>query len=175
MVKKLPIDFEEIAMAMEFDRDYNEYYLDGETGEVIIIMIEYLHEAEEELESDEESEGHDHDWMNEMLDQARAIIRDSKDRYHYIPQQSSDEGWQIMENFIEEVDEENLQEKLYIAIRGKGAFRRFKDVLLNYPDHREQWFAFKNDAHKKEIMEWLAELGIEGVVKQRSGEPDMLG
>jgi hypothetical protein len=34
-----------------------------------------------------------------------------------------------MEAFIETVSDWHLQEPLQVAIQGKGAFRRFKDVL----------------------------------------------
>ncbi len=54
-----------------------------------------------------------------------------------------------------------LKEKLWIALNGKGAFRRFKDVLLNYPEKREKWFSFKDERLKKRVMEWLEENEIE--------------
>jgi len=40
--------------------------------------------------------------------------------------------------FTESLEDENLKEKLWIALNGKGAFRRFKDVLLSYPEKREE-------------------------------------
>ena len=50
-----------------------------------------------------------------------------------------------MEDFIATVEGERLAELLEVAIKGKGAFRRFKDVLLNYPEERVRWFEFKDD------------------------------
>lgn len=54
-----------------------------------------------------------------------------------------------------------LKEKLWIALNGRGAFRRFKDVLLNYAEKREKWFSFKDERLKKRVMEWLEENEIE--------------
>ena len=51
-------------------------------------------------------------------------------------------------------------ELLEVAINGKGAFRRFKDVLLNYPEERERWFQFKDDRMKERALEWLDDIDV---------------
>ncbi|MEF8874966.1 MAG: UPF0158 family protein [Candidatus Thermoplasmatota archaeon] len=60
-----------------------------------------------------------------------------------------------MQDFIQTVEDEDLREKLWIAIDGKGAFRRFKDVLRLYPDVRERWFEFKDERVERRVVEWL--------------------
>jgi len=45
-----------------------------------------------------------------------------------------------MEAFIATMRNRRLQERLERAISGRGAFRYFKDVLLDYPAERECWF-----------------------------------
>ena len=54
-----------------------------------------------------------------------------------------------MENFVGSVTDEPLRERLIISIDGKGAFRRFKDVLLAYPAERERWFSYR-----AELLHW---------------------
>jgi len=54
-----------------------------------------------------------------------------------------------------------LKEKLYIAIDGPGAFRRFKNVLLRYPEEKERWFKFKDARTTERVKEWLEAEGIE--------------
>jgi hypothetical protein len=54
-----------------------------------------------------------------------------------------------------------LKEKLWIALDGKGAFRRFKDVLLDYPAQREAWFEFEDQKINAAVEEWVRESGIE--------------
>ena len=49
---------------------------------------------------------------------------------------------------------------LEVAINGKGAFRRFKDVLLNYPEERERWFKFRDDRMEKRAVEWLESIDV---------------
>jgi len=52
-------------------------------------------------------------------------------------------------------------------IEGKSAFRRFKDVLLNYPKLREQWFQFDADAFYTIAEVWLRDAEIEAVLHKR--------
>jgi predicted nucleotidyltransferase len=57
------------------------------------------------------------------------------------------------------------------AIAGRGAFRRFKDTLLNFPDLRQVWFAFHDARMERRAIEWLASHGlIEGGVAERELE-----
>ena len=66
-----------------------------------------------------------------------------------------------MTGFIETVDDPALKEALSSALDGKGAFRKFKDILLDYPKERKKWHGYNAKAMKKEIIGWLDSLGIE--------------
>jgi hypothetical protein len=70
------------------------------------------------------------------------------------------EGYGDMQDFIATVEDERIAELLEVAINGKGAFRRFKDVLLHYPEERERWFKFKDDRMQERALEWLGEIGL---------------
>jgi hypothetical protein len=65
-----------------------------------------------------------------------------------------------MQAFIATVENEHLTELLEVAINGKGAFRRFKDVLLSYPEERERWFKFKDDRMEERALKWLDEIDV---------------
>ena len=65
-----------------------------------------------------------------------------------------------MQAFIATLEDDHLAELLEAAINGKGAFRRFKDVLLNYPKEREKWFEFKDDRIQEQALEWLESIGV---------------
>jgi hypothetical protein len=66
-----------------------------------------------------------------------------------------------MERFIVTVPEPRLQDELWRAIEGRGAFRRFKDVLLSYPSERERWFSFSDRCIHDRMVDWLRFEGIE--------------
>lgn len=77
-----------------------------------------------------------------------------------IPEVESYEGYEDMEDFIATVEDEHLAELLEVAIDGKGAFRRFKDVLARYPEEKERWFRFKDVRMEQRALEWLDDIGI---------------
>jgi Uncharacterised protein family (UPF0158) len=158
-------------MVMAFDNSSYEmtWYLNTETGEVFFVTDE----ARENL--------HDLLTGEATLDEVRAVIEAQGlpeyeqielmqaamvddlfgEGYISIPSQDSRTGYQDMEAFIETVTDEHLQEKLAIAIEGKGAFRRFKDVLERYPQERERWFIFRDQRQRQRIAEWLEDQGIQ--------------
>src|SRR5215207_4530710 len=57
-------------------------------------------------------------------------------------------------------DPEAAINRLTISIDGKGAFRRFKDVLLAYPAERERWFSYRADLLHWHIHNWLEQHDI---------------
>ena len=81
----------------------------------------------------------------------------------YIEPISSREQYRWMEEFIEITQEPSLKDKLNIAIDGKGAFRRFKDVLVGYPGERERWFAKRSVRLRAHMTEWLSSKGVEPI------------
>lgn len=78
----------------------------------------------------------------------------------HIRPRPSREGYRTMQRFIEMVEDPVLREQLSSALVGKGAFRRFKDHLLAYPEVRQQWFSFKDAEVYAYIWNWLSREGI---------------
>ncbi len=137
--KRLTIDLDQLYQAMEDGSYENEYYLDLDTGEILFIS-DYM--------DDEET--------RKLKDQ----IEEDFDRYKLIPKAESREGYGDMQDFIAIVENERLAELLEVAINGKGAFRRFKNVLLIYPEERERWFKFKDDRMRERALEWLEGIDV---------------
>lgn len=137
--KTLQVDLGELCEAMDNSSYENQYYLDLKTGEILFIS-EYM---------DDEEAG-------KLKDQ----IEEEFERYKPIPKSESHEGYRDMQDFITTVEDEHLVELLEVAINGKGAFRRFKDVLLNYPQEREKWFKFRDDRMEERALEWLESIDV---------------
>jgi hypothetical protein len=85
---------------------------------------------------------------------------ESSDDYLLIDPISSREQYRWMEEFIEVIEDATLKDKLNIAIDGKGAFRRFKDVLMGYPTERERWFAKRSAKLHTHMAGWLESQNI---------------
>lgn len=143
-MQPIVIDGEELMIALESNDADGHFYLDRETGEVHI----ELSEAKVGV-----VEGEELDFTTE--------------RFVLIEPVPSHVGWRIMHNFIESLPAGPAATQLARAIEGKSAFRRFKDVLLNYPKLREQWFQFHADAFYTIAEAWLHDAGIEAVLHKR--------
>ena len=160
-MKKLKVDLEMVANAMEdVARVDMEYYLDKETGEVIFLPVEISRYVEEE---DENLRGKLLDWQKKDIKVAQDILFINPDRYINIPEGAPCNGYDLMVEFAETIEDELLREKLSIALDERGAFRRFKNVIADYPDYREKWFKFRDERINKKVTGWLKSIGIEPV------------
>lgn len=84
-------------------------------------------------------------------------IQSNPERYIRIEPASSQEQYRWMERYVTTVQNPLLREQLLISIDGKGAFRRFKDVLLSFPAEREQWYSFRAKFLRRLILDWLTQ------------------
>ena len=84
-----------------------------------------------------------------------ARISRSPSEYLRIEPASSQEQYRWMEQFVALLEHDELRDQLMVAIDGKGAFRRFKDVLVGYPVEREQWFNYRGELLHHYINKWL--------------------
>jgi hypothetical protein len=69
----------------------------------------------------------------------------------------SREAYGDMEDFIARVRDPRARELLERAIAGRGAFRRFKDTLFEFPDVRHAWFKFHDARTERRALGWLAD------------------
>jgi hypothetical protein len=89
----------------------------------------------------------------------------SDSAYLRIEPVSSREQYRWMERFIPMVDDTPLRSQLSQAIDGKGAFRRFKDVLIAFTAERERWFAFRSERLRVFMEAWLAANALRPVAR----------
>lgn len=66
-------------------------------------------------------------------------------------------AYQDMEDFTSLVGDAQAVDLLTRALQGRGAFRRFKDTLFDYPELRQEWFTFHDQRMRRRAVEWLAE------------------
>ena len=131
-------DWSALETAFEHNAPETHSYLDLKTGQVVTIV--------DSRPEDEEK---------------RQLIRRSEGRFVHLDPASSREQYRWMERFVSSVSDPPLRERLLIAIDGKGAFRRFKDVLLAFPAERERWFAYRSELLHFHIQTWLDHMRIE--------------
>ena len=129
-LREVPVDWEALEDAFENNAPEVHSYLHLTTGEVLRVV----------------------DGVADPQMHAR-ISADPN--YLRIDPVSSREQYRWMERFIPMVDDAELRGKLAHAIDGKGAFRRFKDVLMTYAADRERWFAFRSERLRPFMEAWL--------------------
>ncbi|KAB2902163.1 MAG: hypothetical protein F9K27_17615 [Anaerolineae bacterium] len=164
MKRKLAIDSRELIVAFEYAEGI-QAYLDLETGAIVQISDDAFSDLENlPVDEDDDLETalqNVEDWQQEILREAIPIQEGLGARYLKIPQIDSFEDYRDMADFIATIEDDHRRELLEVAIRGKGAFRRFKDVLYSYPDERERWFAFQEEEMQRRVIHWLNAKNIE--------------
>ena len=93
-------------------------------------------------------------------DPGLATVRGDPQRYIAIEAIPSRIQYQWLAEFINSVTDEQAKGRMEAAINGKGAFRRFKDILLAMPEERRRWFEYRDQMMRRRIVEWVQEQGI---------------
>jgi Uncharacterised protein family (UPF0158) len=131
LAREVPVDWESLEDAFENNAPEVHSYLHLTTGEVLRVV-------------------------DGVADPQMHVRIASDGNYLRIDPVSSREQYRWMERFIPMVEEDDLRGKLTQAIDGKGAFRRFKDVLMSYGADREKWFTFRSERLKTFMEAWLS-------------------
>jgi hypothetical protein len=148
----LRVKLSDIVEGLEFQSDERSSFLNLTTGEVVSITDEELRAAEnnEPLEDFPE-------WQHDAI----RIAGEIRETEHYLPLPDRFEinEYQIMERFCLSIDDEDMCDDLCDAIRGRGAFRRFKDRMQVY-GMAEEWYQYRDAALREIAMAWCEAHGI---------------
>ena len=134
MLDVAKLDLSDLCMALEDNSPEHSWWIDPNTGQT---------ELWSEYTGDELGLGHPDD---------RDLV--------FVEPIGSRDAYGDMEDFVERVRDPRARELLSRAIEGRGAFRRFKDTLLEFPELREAWFAFHDARMQRRALEWLADAGL---------------
>ena len=172
-MRQLDIDVQELEEALDNAFPEHHFFLDLETGRIVLLTDETSRALEElyaELPAGADVEEAIRqrdmpDWQREEVCLADQVETGYGTRFIRIEPSDSRSGYRDMEEFIATVQDAYLQERLGRAINGRHPFRSFKEVLDSYPHERERWFEFKDVQVHQHALEWLADHGIEPVLK----------
>ena len=133
----MKVNLDEIISAIEFTDRESEYFLDKETGEIVLINLMIM-------SSEECDEAYD---------------RLDEHGFYRLPTSFDINDYGLMEEFIAGLPERPA-EILSSAIRGRGAFSRFKDGVRKL-GLEQAWYDFQDNAHKHVAIRWCEENDIE--------------
>jgi len=132
----MKVKLDEVIDALDFTNDEIEYYYNPDNGEIFMSNIGEF----ENLNEDE---------LDELFE--KSIM---------LPTRYDINEYEMMEDFTETIEDDRLQNQLYISLNGSGAFRRFKDTCINF-DIIDDWYKFRNERYKEFAMNWCKENNIE--------------
>ncbi|MPZ67090.1 MAG: hypothetical protein GEU83_16815 [Pseudonocardiaceae bacterium] len=139
MLRPIPVDLEELAGIIEGDPMDVGGVLDLHTGEVWHqSTIEYVREGGDDIDVPD---------------------FDDPERCLWVHGEGSRDGYRDMVQFIDTVADPDRADRLTIAVDGRGAFRRFKDVLARWPGESARWYEFSNERQRGRTRAWLADVG----------------
>lgn len=130
--KPIAIDLTDLANALE-DHSGVSWYLDVKSGKLLPVS-------------------------DDMDDDVLPVPRDELDesaRFIFVEPIESRAGWEDMRDFIEMVTDRRVRELLEVAIAGKGAFGRFRDVLRDAPGERARWLEEHDRRMQDRARAWL--------------------
>jgi len=160
-----PVKLSELIEAVEFDSDEPVAKVDLQDGRVVTVnrsLLNHLEEGDEEALSDLP------DLQQGEVEIARAMVADSGERFVAAPDKFDFHEYGQMERFIGTVENAEAAEQLWRAIKGKGAFRYFKDTASRL-GLLEQWYRYRDAAMKEFVVAWaeVKNVPIEDDVKDR--------
>ncbi len=140
----------ELIEAFEFESEEMVTRFDRETRRPVHVE-RHIVSAFEEGEEDEL--GDLADWQKEELEIAKAVAEDDGERFIALPDKLDFHEYRHMERFIGTVKSAQAAEELWRAIKGKGAFRYFKDTTSRL-GLLDQWYQYRDAALKEHVMDW---------------------
>jgi hypothetical protein len=114
-------------------------------------------------------------WPEYVMDEAWSSDEDEdddEDRWLFVPPIGSGPAYRDMLAFIATRENHDLAARLEQAVDGHGAFRRFKNVLIDWPEDRDDWFEFSDERRRGRAQAWLADEGYRPAVRREQSSSD---
>lgn len=141
----MKVKLNDVIEALDFVNDETQYFYSIKTEEILMVWDGMVNGE------------NDSDLIEE--------IEENFDEYLALPGKYEIDEYNMMEEFIDNLPEGRKQDKLYDAIQGSGAFRKFKDEVCEL-GLEQKWYKYRDNAYEKLAIEWCKENGIE-IIKDK--------
>lgn len=159
-LKQLPIDWEKLELSVWFrteDFDHPDL-LDTQTGKVVHLHQDVIACVRR---GDSERLSWMPDWQQEQIPLAEQFLADEGGRFLCVPQPDRAERHRAMLDFACLPEVGALRERLLEALDGRGAFRRFRQLLERNKRASERWHKYEQDWEREWLCDWLLHHGID--------------
>lgn len=100
--------------------------------------------------------------FSEATDETRnrheGVLSDSG-RWHRVPSRTTQQTYEEIEDFVESLPEDRVQDGLFRALERRGAFRNFREALMEHPEVRQQWLSVSKKRSRDRLERFLDVLG----------------
>ena len=148
IVMAIIVSLNDVVEALEMSSQTSENIFDPETGEILLITDDDQY-AIEDPDTDFVPE-----WQKDHIEKVRKLLK--SENVLRLPSSFDIHEWSIMEKFCYTVENAKHREILLDSIRGKGAFRRFRETLERFV-LKDEWFSFRQSALQEIARDWLEE------------------
>lgn len=150
----MKVKLSEIIEGMELQSEDFYYFLNLETGKNASVSREALFLADE-------GETYDHllDWQQEEAELAYQII-ENNDQFIQPPSRYEINEYQMMETFCYNQSNTKIQSELLNSIRGRGAFRHFKAMIIRL-GIEDDWFDYRDKKYKQIAIDFCEQNQID--------------
>lgn len=155
MKNNKPVKLEDLVSEIELQINDTFTFISTKTGEVITLTREEIGAAEDDKPLEYFPE-----WQRENIEKAISIIEDEDGVYVDFTLRNDYNEYEIMQDFIRTLEDEDIREEMYEVIQGRGAFRRFKDGIMEHGVDKH-WYRYKESKIKELVIEWCKEHDIE--------------
>lgn len=143
----LPVKLQDVVDAFEEAADFCSHFLDKRTGEIVMLTDEDREAAESDAPLSRYPE-----WQHQQILKAKEV--QESEHFVQLPDQLQIDEYEVMERFAREYKDQRTSAELLRSIKGKGAFRRFKDTISDL-DLWAEWNAFRANEFKAIAVDWL--------------------
>lgn len=147
----LPVSLDDVVEQLHMQMDETTSYLHEETGEIIMAQDRQVRKANSFAEGEIDEEDFP-EWQQDFLPKVYEAVHEPG--WLVLPSQWDVHDYEIMEEFCYSVEDDDHREQLLRAIRGKGAFRYFRDTADRL-GLTEDWYAFRDQAYEDIAVNWL--------------------
>jgi hypothetical protein len=158
------VSLQDVVTEMDLPNDEWTAYLNPNTAEFVTITEEAQRLVDGEVDPEDLP-----DWQVESLPKIREVLE--SDEFLPLPGKFEIHEYRIMERFTLGLDDSGARHDLLQAIRGRGAFRRFKEVI-HERGIAEDWYSYRQRALEDIAAEWLEANGIAYSPKRQARSDD---
>lgn len=136
------VDMNHLTFCWQDDNPQAIYYLDKDTGSIILL-------------------GDPNDDDDDEDDDVRTEIELEPSRFLFVPKQERKHTELDLSDFLNTIADETIKGALSMALEQQDKLFAARAVFKNYPAEQARWDKFRTDAARSRVKRWLAINGVE--------------